>query len=559
MIVGYPIKKIFFLLALGALSLNANPTQDLIIAIGQGNYAGVQQALTEGADINFHGTCSFHDLAATDWTPLMKSIAKLNSEIITAQTLINTVTPLVHYSSCAITAIGWGISAIKRSMYPGLIATASQIMFILALKPALKTVHKNTINDQYAITNLLLNHPNNVTKNYCGRNGQSATSLCQRGIHLLRSKDLCPPYTARTPEREYTDMLTNIQTQLPTPNRQQAPEHHDYFTQDITFKTINPTEKLPIIFHPLYDITFGGLERLHPFDTKKYGKIAACLKEKLDLSNDQFYTPESISTNDLLIVHEQKYLDSLNSSFKLGLIADMPFLAVLPRSVAQKALLEPVKLASGGTILGAQLALTYGWAINLSGGYHHAKSAEPVIGGFCILNDICVAAKKILIEHPDYRILIIDLDAHQGNGHEEMAKNEPNIAIFDVYNGDTWPGDFTCEERINFNYPLKSKTKNGDYLSLLISELPKALDAIKPNLIIYNAGTDIYEKDPIGVLSLTKSGIIARDEIVFTEAINRNIPILMVLSGGYHTDSYSIISDSIVNMWNKKLLHATCE
>ena len=211
-------------------------------------------------------------------------------------------------------------------------------------------------------------------------------------------------------------------------------------------------------------------------------------------------------------------------------------------------------MATGGTIIGADLALEYGWAINLSGGYHHAKRAEPVAGGFCIINDICIAARKVLMKHPNYRILIVDLDAHQGNGHEDVAETEKQIAIFDVYNGKTWPGDFACQERINYNFPVDGrKTDDKAYLTLLAKELPKAIDTVKPDLIIYNAGTDVYYEDPIGCMALTKQGIINRDEMVFTHALTRNIPILMVLSGGYHAQSYAIISASVENIWKKLL------
>ena len=130
---------------------------------------------------------------------------------------------------------------------------------------------------------------------------------------------------------------------------------------------------------------------------------------------------------------------------------------------------------------------------------------------------------------PGIRILIVDLDAHQGNGHEDVAENEKQIAIFDIYNGKTWPGDFPCQERINYNFPVDGrKTNDAVYLALLNEELPKAIDAVKPDLIIYNAGTDVYYEDPIGSMALTIPGIINRDELVFTQAITRNIPILMV-------------------------------
>lgn len=155
------------------------------------------------------------------------------------------------------------------------------------------------------------------------------------------------------------------------------------------------------------------------------------------------------------------------------------------------------------------------------------------------------------MQYPHFRILVVDLDAHQGNGVTQIARNQKNIFIFDMYNGDTWPGDFVEKERIDFDYPLKAYMKDEEYLSLLAKELPKAIDSVKPDLIIYNAGTDIYFKDTIGALGITAQGITKRDEIVFENALNRNIPITMVFSGGYHTDSALIISESLKNLFNK--------
>ena len=354
-------------------------------------------------------------------------------------------------------------------------------------------------------------------------------------------------------------MLKTIISQLTTPVNPDDASSATSITSYVaskTFKKLQKNEKLPIIFDANYDISFGGLESLHPFDTKKYGKVSQYLLKAFSLTPDQFYKPDLVTDEDLLLVHTQEYLETLKNSFTLGLIADMPFLGLLPNKLAQKALLHPVKLATGGTIIGADLALEYGWAINLSGGYHHAKKAEPVAGGFCIINDICIAARKILLKHPEYRILIVDLDAHQGNGHEDVAENEKQIAIFDIYNGKTWPGDFPCQERINYNFPVDGrKTNDAVYLALLNEELPKAIDAVKPDLIIYNAGTDVYYEDPIGSMALTIPGIINRDELVFTQAITRNIPILMVLSGGYHSKSYQIISKSVENVWYKLLIN----
>lgn len=217
--------------------------------------------------------------------------------------------------------------------------------------------------------------------------------------------------------------------------------------------------------------------------------------------------------------------------------------------------IAPVKKPTSGTILALELALKHGWAINLSGGYHHAKREDPVYGGYCLIDDICIAVKKkeqeLLDKNQNYRIMIIDLDAHQGNEHEDISENDSHFLIFDMFNGDTWPGDFACQERINFRYPLHAKMQDKEYLEILKTNLPDAINKVKPDVIIYNAGTDVYEKDPIGALSISKEGIIECDAFVFDQAISRRIPIVMVLSGGYHKDSAEIIGRSIEHIYKK--------
>lgn len=196
--------------------------------------------------------------------------------------------------------------------------------------------------------------------------------------------------------------------------------------------------------------------------------------------------------------------------------------------------------------LGAQLALKDGWAINLSGGYHHAKRDSG--GGFCVYADIPLAAVKILEQHPDHTIMIVDLDAHQGNGHESCLKDEPRVAIYDIYNKDIYPRDIEARKRINFNHPVYTGIEDDAYLELLSSTLPAALDQVRPNLIIYNAGTDVFEEDQLGLMRISENGIIKRDELVFQYAHERNIPIVMVLSGGYTKKSAGIIGKSVHNI-----------
>lgn len=305
-------------------------------------------------------------------------------------------------------------------------------------------------------------------------------------------------------------------------------------------------QKLPIVYHPRYNIGFWGLEKFHKFDSKKYGRVFDFLVSNKIITPDQVYEPSMISDEQLRLVHTQEYLNSLSDSATVALIAEMPLLSWMPGAVIERKVLDPMKYATGGTVLGADLAAQYGWAINLSGGYHHAKANEG--SGFCIYADIPIAAYCLWQKKPEAKIMIVDLDAHQGNGNESIFNTEPRVKIFDMYNTEAFPWDDSAKKYIGYNYPLHARMSDEEYLAILKLELPKALDAEKPNFIIYNAGTDIFADDSVGNMKISAEGIIDRDIFVFMQARKRKIPILMVLSGGYASSSADIIGQSIANI-----------
>lgn len=470
---------------------------------------------------NFHGVVSNQDLSATDWTALMVALGELKSILIAAQSAI---------SSTGIFGGWFGGYAAQRikNRYDG------QIRNLVGIIKRLCKV--GAANESY------INH-----------NGICAATLCEDALKLLNSPELYPPYKTRIPEADYIISLEDIRQRLtmPTPCVL-ARSYHDapYFSLQSNFEVID-YRKPPIVYHEGYTTRCYGLENMHPFDSKKYRKIADILKR--DLGIEQFYSPQPISAEDLLRVHSPEYLLDIRQSATISEITDVGLIAYCCNRFAENTFLRPALLAAGGTMLATNLAFKYGWAINLGGGFHHAKRSEPVAGGFCFINDCLAAAAKVLAEHPDYRILIVDLDAHQGNGNADIAKKDGRIGIFDMYNRDTWPGD--VQERINFEYPLPAHTADDDYLLILEEQLSRAIDIVRPNLIMYNAGTDPLMGDPLGKLRLTKKGIFKRDVFVFKQARERKIPLVMMLSGGYHpTESVETISGSIVLLYLSKLL-----
>ena len=309
---------------------------------------------------------------------------------------------------------------------------------------------------------------------------------------------------------------------------------------------------VPIVYHEDYNITLYGIENFHPFDSCKYAKVFNKLSKKYSLNYDDFYHPSEVRPENLLYVHSAKYLLSLKDGETVEKIVEIPGISWLPDSVLDEKILYPMRLATGGSMLAVDVALEKGWAINLSGGYHHAKRNEG--DGFCVYGDIALAADKFLRKEKAGRVLIIDLDAHQGNGPESMLQKELRVVILDVYNDEIYPHDNEVEKYIRYPGQLHKNTEDKEYLAIVQNLIEKAYKENDFDLVIYNAGTDIYEADELGELKISREGIIKRDEIVFKEAIKRKIPIIMVLSGGYTQESGEIVADSIINLVDKGII-----
>ncbi|KAG0576538.1 hypothetical protein M758_5G081400 [Ceratodon purpureus] len=311
-------------------------------------------------------------------------------------------------------------------------------------------------------------------------------------------------------------------------------------------------ERDPVVYSSSYNISFMGIEKLHPFDASKWGRIQKFLADEGVLNQKRIVEPVEATTDDLLVVHTEKYLDSLRRSLVVAQITEVPPVALLPNFIVQRKVLQPFRKQVGGTVLSAKLAKERGWAINIGGGFHHCCANEG--GGFCAYADITLAIQFAYTRLAITRVMIIDLDAHQGNGHERDFMNDDRVYIIDLYNSDIYPWDQAAKKRINQPVALKSGTSNEKYLALLSQELKKAGDIFKPELVVYNAGTDILEGDPLGRLLVTPEGVKQRDEMVFQFAKDQRCPIMMLTSGGYMKTSARVIADSITNLAAKRLI-----
>jgi histone deacetylase 11 len=297
---------------------------------------------------------------------------------------------------------------------------------------------------------------------------------------------------------------------------------------------------IPLVYRPAYNITAFGLERLHPFDSRKYRRIRdALIAHGLRRPGD-FVRPRPVSRGDLLKVHTPEYLHSLRSPEALARILEVPIVGRLPGWLIDWRILRPMRYATGGTILACRLAQDRGVAINLGGGYHHAASGWG--GGFCAYADTPLAARILHDEGKVRRVLVVDLDAHQGNGTAAVFDAWPWASIYDLYERDIFPARKESED---YPLPVGPGMTGGEYLEIVRDTLPDVLDAARPDLVVYNAGSDPFVDDPLARYRLSASDLADRDLLVVAEVRERGVPLAMVLSGGYSAQSWRIHTDAI--------------
>lgn len=309
-----------------------------------------------------------------------------------------------------------------------------------------------------------------------------------------------------------------------------------------------------VIYSPKYNIGFYGLEKLHPFDSKKYGRAWKMLREEFGSELKQWHVKpkRQVSWQELLRVHSGEYLLKLKKSAYVARALELPPLSKLPGWLIDWHVLRPMRWATRGTIVAAEQSLEHGLAINLSGGYHHASPGRGE--GFSIYADVGVAVASLrasgLIAE-DARVLHIDTDAHQGNGVSHTFMDDSRAFLFDIFNHRIYPADPDARKRIDCAVHINSSTTDSEYLADLKSKLPGFLDSVskkKVGIAFYNAGTDVFASDPLGQLNLSAETILERDLFVVGEIRKRNIPTVMVLSGGYTKESYRLVANSAIEL-----------
>ena len=304
-----------------------------------------------------------------------------------------------------------------------------------------------------------------------------------------------------------------------------------------------------IVYRRAYNIGFPGVGHLHPFDARKYGRAWRAVGKRCGWRAGRVRVAprRPVSRDALLAVHTAAYLDSLADPAVLAKALEVAVLARLPAWVTDRLVLRPMRWATAGTVRAAELAVVHGLAVNLSGGYHHAR---PDRGhGFCLYADAAVAIAHLRRTgqlSADDRVLHVDLDAHQGDGVCHCFAADRRAFLYDQYNRANFPDDAVARRRLDCDVPVPVGTLGREYLATLRGRLPPFLDGVgRVGLAVYNAGTDILSGDPLGRLRLSADDVLARDAFVLEALIARRIPTVMVLSGGYTAHSYRLVAATV--------------
>jgi acetoin utilization deacetylase AcuC-like enzyme len=281
-----------------------------------------------------------------------------------------------------------------------------------------------------------------------------------------------------------------------------------------------------LYYSPYY---YAEIGEGHVFPIRKFELVRDLLLQEGTLREDEIFAPEPAKVEDLLLVHTEDYITRLVEG---TLTAKEIRRLGLPWS---ESLVRRSFHAISGTINAARAAVESGIASNLAGGTHHAFPDRGE--GFCVLNDVAVAIRVLEREKLAERFLIIDCDVHQGNGTAFIFRNSPEVYTFSMHGAKNYP---LFKETSSLDIELADGTGDAEFLETLSEALPR-ISMHNPDMIFYLGGADPYEKDKLGRLKLTQSGLRQRDELVLQFARDHHTPIVTTMSGGYALDINDIV------------------
>ncbi|EOU3283669.1 histone deacetylase [Vibrio harveyi] len=289
---------------------------------------------------------------------------------------------------------------------------------------------------------------------------------------------------------------------------------------------------LPLIYHPIYSQL--ELPEGHRYPIMKYQYLYQAVKDKL-VQQDwgqhiEFSQPQPLNVDEIKRVHSEEYVDLLVSG-------DMP--AAKMRRIGfpwSETLVARTLLSTAGTVLTAEKALEHGVAIHLSGGYHHAH--KDFGSGFCLFNDLVIAAKHMLeTEHVD-KVLIIDSDVHHGDGTATLCADELDIITLSFHCDKNFPAR---KPDSDLDVPLSRGTSDDTFFMTFKEVVEMALNLHRPDMVIYDAGVDIHTDDELGYFDVSTQGIYERDRFIMQLMKDKGIPVAAVVGGGYRSNHSDLV------------------
>ena len=292
--------------------------------------------------------------------------------------------------------------------------------------------------------------------------------------------------------------------------------------------------ELPIVNHPDY---VAKINDDNKFPIKKFGELANYLKENNIVK--KFFVPNRCSFETLNQAHSKDYINNIQNK-TLDDLGQKKIGFPLNDSVVQRSF-----VATGGTVLASKLAINSGLACNTAGGSHHASFNEGA--GFCVFNDVAVGAKYLQKKGYARKILIVDLDVHQGNGTAKIFKDDNSVFTFSMHCKSNYPAK---KARSDLDVELEDNLEDKEYLETLKKYLFYLNDETF-DFVYYIAGVDIHHDDRLGKLKISDDGIKTRDQLVINNFYKKKIPLCGVLGGGYNKDFNKLIE-------LHSMLHKSC-
>lgn len=307
---------------------------------------------------------------------------------------------------------------------------------------------------------------------------------------------------------------------------------------------------LRLVYDPRYNSDLSVLGIKVPFALDRGQRVLDELAAK-NGTPVKHCRPKPLTKSDLLLVHSEKYLQSLKLpatwQATFGLVK-----APADNDETRKAirkLLSEIRLKAGGTLLAARAALESGLAANLGAGYHHAFADHGE--GYCSINDIAIAIRKLRAEGLCRKVMIVDVDLHQGNGNAAIFRDDPDVFTFDIHSQEAYP---LKKEKSSLDVPVKHEERHL-YQEKLEAGLNQALASFTPDLVFFIQGSDPYLKDTaVGfyLLRLTLEQLKKRDRFVIDTCVNRGIPVALVFAGGYGTDVWRVHYKAVQHMMDSQ-------